>query len=796
MPSAQKGINDGLVGKQPDTQATRGSGGARGITQSSDEPYRANNIIPGSGGGHATREGFGDGALDMNSFSDFAEDRPLDIEQGVEQAYEEVSEVAGMAREMWVNLGRRCYDTGRTFFRQGYQTQQLNNTFLFKGQHEPGSKYNHEAFRNRSRIFRPLTRMAARSWEADVASALFMNDDYMHITPRNVSDPDAEKAAAVLKELVNLRLDKNWYTTCIGAAQDTFINGPVIGKVYWLHESVDKETDVPVFDDEGKLIGIETQTETKIVKDEPCIEVLLPENFIFDPTANWQDVVGTSKYFVHRKMMSVDDVIIRMQRGEWNLLEMGEILTCRWAMEDDAVQQSKRGEGRPDPINNDNADTLYESVMVNEVFVRRDGCWYVYHMMGTNWLLEDPRPLEERYHYGRLPFVYGTAMIESHNNIADSKVQLGSELQRAVNEVTNQRVDNVKLALNKRTIVKRGAAVDLNSLTRSSPGGVVFTSDPANDIVPMEVSDVTQSSYEEVQRMTMEMNEAQGTFSGQAVANNRQMNETVGGMKLLSNAATKVVDFDIRTFVFTWVRPVLELYMLCIQYYENDETIMEIAANNSAYFPRLSVQDLSDDLMTKQLDLKVDVGLGATDPVQRVNTLMFGVDAVANLPGMADSMDAKAVGSSIFAALGQGDGSKFFPNLARNYVEQEKAPPPPDPLVLAAQEEAKGRVQEAQIKADQALQLEQMRLAQDRELRLIEMALKAELEGKGNQMDILKVLLQTDAQMKIAGATDATKRQTAALQAGMSMRDTAMNQAAQVANQVTPTQQEIQNDVK
>ncbi len=76
------------------------------------------------------------------------------------------------------------------------------------------------------------------------------------------------------------------------------------------------------------------------------------------------------------------------------------------------------------------------------------------------------------------------------------------------------------------------------------------------------------------------------------------------------------------------------------------------------------------------------------------------------------------------------------------------------------------------------------------------MALKAELEGKGNQMDILKVLLQTDAQMKIAGATDATKRQTAALQAGMSMRDTAMNQAAQVANQVTPTQQEIQNDVK
>lgn len=790
MPDAQKGISDALVGRAPDTQAPYGSGGSRGITQVNDDPYRPNGIIPGAAADVNT-VAFGEG----DSYSMFEQD-VIDVEQALEQTFDDVEDVNGMAMTQWVDLGRRCYDVGRTFYRQGYQTQHLNGSYLFKSRHEPDSKYHHAAYRNRSKIFRPLTRMAGRSWEADIASALFMNDDYMHVTARNVSDPDAEKAASVLKEMVNLRLDKNWYTVCIGAAQDSFINGPAIAKIFWWHETTTKTHDVPVMDEMGNLIGIETVSEEKVVKDEPRIEILLPENFIFDPTASWDDIMGTGKYFIHRKMMSVDDVRIRMQRGEWNELTIGEILTCRWAMEDDAVMQSKRGEGKPDPINNDNADVLYESVMVNEVFVRRDGCWYTYHMMGTQFMLEKPVLLEERYHHGRLPFVYGTAMIESHNNIPDSKTHIGSELQRAVNEVSNQRVDNVRLALNKRYLVRRGASVDLASLTRSSPGGVTFTSDPGGDILPMEVSDVTQSSYEETQRLTMEMNEVQGTFSGQAVANNREMNETVGGMKLLSNAATKIVDFDIRTFVFTFVRPVLDLFMLTEQYYENDQTIMAIAANNSAYFPRLKLEDLTDDVMTKQLELKVDVGIGATDPVQRVNTLMYGVTQVMSLPGMAENMDAKAVGSAIFATLGQGDGSKFFPNLAKNYVEQDKGPPPEDPLVLAAREEAQGRAQEAQIRAQADMEKEAMRLAQEKELKLIELALKAELEGKGNQIDILKTLLQTDAQMKIAGAADATKRQTTALNAGMSMRDSAMQQAASVAQQQTPMQQEIQGDVK
>lgn len=787
---AESGITASLVGKSPDTQTANGNGGPRGINQVNDSPYRPNQIIPGNGD---KVDSLTPGTLvDENgpdSLSDFANQ---DIEQGQEATYDNYNTTAGMSEPQWIDLGRRCYDIGRQFYRQGYQTQHLNNSYMFKSMHQPGSKYGSEAFRNRSKIFRPLTRMASRSWEADIATAMFLNDDYMHISSRQASDQDSAASASVIKEIMNLRLDKGWYTTCIGAAQDAFINGPVIGKVFWWHETVDTVQDVPVNDANGQLIGLQTVTSKKVIKDEPYIELIMPENFIFDPTAKWNDVIGTGNYFIHRKQMTADEVMVKMNAGEWIKRERGEILTCRWAMEDDSVQQSKRGYNKPDPINNDNADTNYELVLINEVFVRREGLWYTYHMLGTNWLLEQPALLETKYHHGRLPFVYGTAMIESHINVPDSKTQIGSQLQDAVNEVSNQRVDNVKLALNKRYLAKRGAAIDLASLTRSSPGGVTMTSDPTNDVMPLEVNDVTQSSYEETQRLTMEMNELQGTFSGQAVANNREMNETVGGMKLLSNAATKVNDYDIRTFVYTWVRPVLELYMLNIQYYENDQVIMSIAVENSQYFPRLKAEDLTDDFMTKQLELKIDTGIGATDPVQRVNTLMYGVTTVLQLPGMADQMDSKAVGSAIFSTLGQGDGSKFFPSLARNYQEPaDKAPPPPDPLVLAAQEEAKGRIREAEVKMQGELQKQQLLLAADRELKLLQMALDAEMQGKQGQLDILMRMLDNETKLRIAGAQDATKRQTTVLQHGSAMEQANLARQHEVDQTNASRQHEI-----
>ena len=68
-------------------------------------------------------------------------------------------------------------------------------------------------------------------------------------------------------------------------------------------------------------------------------------------------------------------------------------------------------------------------------------------------------------------------------------------LQEEANDLQNQRMDNVKLVLNKRWFAKRGKNVDLPALVRNVPGRVVLMDDPAADVVENNWPDVTSSSF-------------------------------------------------------------------------------------------------------------------------------------------------------------------------------------------------------------------------------------------------------------------------------------------------------------
>ncbi len=807
--NAQRGMV--TVGQEPDDSGVAPDG-TGGMSRVGDDPNVAVYRIPGSGGS----------GYDVTTTDDAPErltpdhrlygdsyDQELDDEeaaavlQGAEDYDGNNSEmINGMNEQEWVDLGRRCFHAARTYYETGWRDTHIENTYLFRSEHSPKSKYADPVYRLRSKTFRPLTRTAARSWEADCAAALFMNDDYMSVTAEVNGDTDAATSAGIIQEIMNLRLlDANWYKVCIGAAQDAFINGPVMAKVYWKQDIASYPKLAAITDAMGVHMGFETQWVQKRTVNKPVIDLILPEMLLIDPKASWVDPIESADYIVHQKQMSVDAVRRKMEMGEWNAYTDNQILSCRWAMDDDATRNAKRGEGAPDPNDNDGASEDFENVRVLEIIVRKNGCDYVYDMMGESFLLSFPVPLESRYHHGKRPFVIGTAMIESHNVMPDSKAKLGASLQEAVNTTANNRMDNVMLAMNKRNIVRRGANIDIPGLSRSTPGGVILTGNPEADIKTLDVGDVTGSSYQETEQLTMEMNEIQGTFSAQAVANNREMNETVGGMEMLSSAATKVVDYDIRTFVNTFVEPALKLFMLNIQYYEDDALIVTKALGAAGFFPRLKYEDLDDDMFTKQLMLKVDVGLGATNPLQRVNTLMAAVNTAAKLPGMEENMDGPAIARRVFANCGLGTGEQFFPNLAANWQPPQQEAPPEDPIVLAAREQAQG-VRDAEQMRQEAenqrfaqeletkIQMEKMRLEANERLETLKLAMQAENKDKDIQSSTWWKLLDNETKLRIAQAQDKTKRDTVAVQQGSALKQEAVNAVAQIAS--TPTSPERQ----
>ena len=109
---------------------------------------------------------------------------------------------------------------------------------------------------------------------------------------------------------------------------------------------------------------------------------------------------------------------------------------------------------------------------------------------------------------------------------------------------------------------------------------MVFVDDVEADIKFQQTPGPAGAAYTEVSGINAQFDELAGVFSTSSVQTSRQLNETVGGMRLMSGAANAVSEFDLRTWVETWVERVLRQLIHLIKTYESDEKILAIAGLN------------------------------------------------------------------------------------------------------------------------------------------------------------------------------------------------------------------------
>lgn len=682
----------------------------------------------------------------------------MGIGEGVTDVIEIDEDPQAKADNWWLGLARSSFRDSSTWLDSSLRRQWEKNIAHFNGRFAPGSKYQSAAYAKRSRIFRPKTRSAVRQNEAAVAAAMFSTNDLVSITPLNDSRKESRASSAVVHSLLEYRLQNTipWFLTTMGAFQDTMNYGVCISYQYWLYEErkvesvvYDPMTQQAILDEEGRPA---TEIKKELVKDQPCCDLMPPENLRIDPSADWRDPINTSPYVIRIVPMYASDVMDRMDTGDipgqqgWRRYSLGQILATRSQDYD-----STRAAREPDRADSTTAeDGYFATVWCHENFVRINGEEYVYWTLGTALMLTDPAPLSEVYFHNRRPIVMGYSNLEAHKTYPAAHTQMIEGLQEVTNDVQNQRLDNVQLVLNKRYLLKRGQQIDTGALMRNVPGGAVVTQDPEKDVRVLETNDVTASSYNEQDRVDVQLDEMMGAFSQSSVSNNRTLNETVGGMNLINSSANAVTEYSIRVWVETWVEPVLRQLMLLEQKYESDETIIALAAE-TANLDRFGINEVTDELLMRELTLSVNVGIGATNPQQKVERLVYGMNAVAGLPGGLDGLNADEVRTEIFGALGYKNGARFF-----TPAEGEEQPePPPSPEML----DFELRKEEMQRKFD----IENKKLQQDYELRMADIAARenltlAQLQAK-LQMDRDKDERRTALELQ----KDKTKRDTVAL---------------------------------
>ena len=146
--------------------------------------------------------------------------------------------------------------------------------------------------------------------------------------------------------------------------------------------------------------------------------------------------------------------------------------------------------------------------------------------------------------YGFIPFVvfryktsplpnrfYGIGAIEPALNIL-----------KAINMTINQMFDNITLINQKGWIIRRGASISPSDLT-AKPGWVITCSDPRNDIIPIEVSDIKQSIELLYDKLDNEFQQATGAIDLlKGIPGSDTATEAAIGQKNATTLIDRVVD--------------------------------------------------------------------------------------------------------------------------------------------------------------------------------------------------------------------------------------------------------------
>jgi hypothetical protein len=557
---------------------------------------------------------------------------------------DETTEVAAVDRDaFWLKLAQDAHSASSTYFDTAIRNRVIQDIRQFQGEHPEGSKYFTDAYRLKSKLFRPKTRSAIRKNEATAAAAFFSTEDVVAIRPEDDNDPMHQAAAKFHKSLLQYRLTRPepnglpWFVTCLGAYQEAEVVGVVGSYQEWLQED-----------------------------DRPEIRLLPIENYRFDSASDWRNPVKSSPYFIIEWPMYVRDVKERMESGKWRNYADSEIRSAA-KNSNDTIRLTREAKGVDSKESAGGAVSDFSIVWVHENFVRVKGKDVVFFTLGTQKMLDDPQLVDDVHPQGR-PVVIGFTIVEAHKAYKSSTSTITRDVQSEINDVANERRHAVRLANDKRYIVKRGAQVDLRSLTRNIPASVTLANDPNSDVRVVTTDDATASAYQEQDRLNLDFDDMAGVFSGSSVASNRRLNETVGGMQMLSTNANAIGEYQLRTFTETWVEPVLRQIIILEQYTETSEKVLAMAAKAAGIPVESPIEELQaaiEQLIMQDVILKCNVGTGSVNPQNQLERFVYAMKSTMEIVG-PDAFkrplneQEQEIVKEIFGKCGYKDGARFL----------------------------------------------------------------------------------------------------------------------------------------
>ena len=434
--------------------------------------------------------------------------------------------------------------------------------------------------------------------------------------------------------------------------------------------------------------GVETRKMQPVLKtlyDLPYCALIPPDRVIIDAGADWTNPAQSAAFFGIEWPMKLDEVR-RMEKdpvNPWRHLEES-VLRSGQTVADSGNAKSIRTarEGGTDRYDQSNTANEFSTIWVTEWYVRSDDEDWTFYTVGNTHMLSEPKPVEELYPWndGDRPLTFGYGSLESHKIFPMSPAESWQPLQTEINDLGNLTLDSVKMNIAPLAKVKRGRQVDLEKLRTRGPGTNLLMTD-LEDVDFVETGDVGQGAWAQMERLNNDFDSFAGQFDQSSVMSSRSLNETVGGMRLLSGAANALGEFDQRLIIETWTEPAIGQIVKLCQYYEHDETILALCGDRAQLWQKHGINQITDQMLDAQVSCRIDVGLGMGDPQQRMGKFAGAAAIVGPLiendprfaPGGTYEINIEQVFDDVFGGAGYRDGGKRF------LTKKEPQPAPPDP---------------------------------------------------------------------------------------------------------------------
>lgn len=612
----------------------------------------------------------GEDGVEQPSFDDEIENRALAVAGGTSDADDGDDGDDRPSDEDFLRAVSEIESQDLTYQSSNTRRAWIRSYKAFRQQHFDGSKYTSSEFSNRSKMFIPKTRGAVRKDLAATSASLFGSLDSITCLAGNEADAKQRASAALVKELVNYRTDRNssqvsipWFHVALGARQTSLLAGVCLSKQSWRLDLARDKKAQPSSDGSGKPAWT-------IKTNRPDIQLIPPENFIIDMTADWTDPAQSAAFIVIKWPMQIEEIKRRQQHptDPWRQIEESVLMASTESTKTDASSIRRAREDGSDRLDRTQTGQKFGVVWVYETYIKTGGEDWTFYSIGSKHLLTDPRPVDEVYpeQGGQRPLQLGYGSFEAFSIFPMSPVESWQPLQQEANDIRNLTMDAIKQIVQPVSKVRRGRQVDLLQLKKRAHGTAIMVQD-RDDVTWDRPPDIPASVELLRRHLDIDFDELAGQQNYGTVENNNALGRTLGGLKLAAGAANAVQEFDIRIWIETWCEPVLSQVVKLVQFYEDDATILGICGERAGLVQKFGVNEIDDDLISGNVSIRVNVGLGAGDPQQRLSKFNSAVTVAMPLLSLdpkfksgEKQINADAVMEEVFGAAGYRDGGKRF----------------------------------------------------------------------------------------------------------------------------------------